>query len=413
MRGGLAFLHSHPGPGWQDMSRDDIAAERGHAASARAATGLPFVGLTLGSDGAWSARFWEKTAPKTYERRWCENVRVVGRKLAITWHPVLRPVPQFRASLLRTISAWGAGVQADFARLHIGVIGAGSVGSMVGEALVRTGNEHLDLLDFDSVEQKNLDRLLHATETDIGKAKVDVLAQGLRKGATGSNVEIQPFEWSLVEEEGFLQALDCDVLFSCVDRPWPRSAMNLIAYAHLIPVVDGGIQVAVTKHATLKSADWRAHIACPMRRCLECIGQYNGADVSVERDGYYDDPVYIAGLPKEHPIRANENVFAFSMSVASLEVLQLLTMVVAPRGVTSPGAQLYHFVPGIMDEPEFGACKETCIYPDYTARGDTTGLIVTAKHDRAEAARTARVQTPAPVRNPPPSAWARLRALFR
>src|SRR5438876_1060643 len=60
--GGLAFLHSHPSPGWQGMSGDDIKAERGHAAAAKGATGLPLVGLTAGIDGAWSGRFWEKVA---------------------------------------------------------------------------------------------------------------------------------------------------------------------------------------------------------------------------------------------------------------------------------------------------------------------------------------------------------------
>jgi hypothetical protein len=410
--GGLGFLHSHPGPGWQAMSRDDVQAERGHAAAAKASTGLPLVGLTLGTDGAWSARFWMKAAPRIYERQWCENVRVVGRKLAITWHPELRPTPSFRPSLLRTISAWGEAAQADFARLHIGVVGAGSVGSMVAEALVRTGNEHIDLLDFDSIEQKNLDRLLHATEGHIGKAKVDVLAVGLRKGATGGDVDVRASEWSVVEDEGFLQALDCDVLFSCVDRPWPRSAMNYAAYAHLIPVVDGGIQVTVTKRGTLKSADWRAHIAAPMRRCLECVGQYNAGDVSLERDGRYDDAVYIAGLPKDHPMRANENVFAFSMSVASLEVLQLLMMVVAPSSVSSPGAQLYHFVPGFMDESDHRGCEDRCIYRNYIARGDRGGLTVTAKHARAEEARAARAGAPVIPPDAPPRApfWARLRA---
>src|SRR5262245_19108150 len=35
---GIAFLHSHLGPGWQGMSRDDIAAEKRMAATVQGAT---------------------------------------------------------------------------------------------------------------------------------------------------------------------------------------------------------------------------------------------------------------------------------------------------------------------------------------------------------------------------------------
>lgn len=389
---GLAFLHSHPGRGWQDMSDDDIKAEQGHASATQGATGLPLVGLTLGSDGAWSARFWEKTAPRTYARRWCTNARVVGRQLSVTYADHLAPRPRFKEELRRTVSSWGDEAQATLARLQIGIVGAGSVGSIVAEALARTGIRLITLIDFDTVERVNLDRLLHAHHEDavMYRSKVACLARGLKGSATADDFRVEGIEWSVGEEEGFRAALDCDMLFCCVDRPWGRSVLNFIAYAHLIPVVDGGIRVEVNKRRRLKRADWKAHIASPDRRCLECLGQYDPALVAADREGYLDDPSYISGLPEDHLLRRNENVFAFSLSDASFEVLQMLMMIMAPLGIADAGQQAYHFVPGILDKPCFKPCSEGCLYPSITARGDATALVVTGRHIHAEQVRANR-----------------------
>lgn len=391
--GGLALLHSHPGgQGWQGMSSDDVRAEQGTAAAARGATGLPLVGLTMGSDEALSARFWEKVAPRSYERRWCESTRVVGERLSVAYCDELRPPPTFRPQLTRTVSAWGPQHQRNLARLRIGVVGTGSVGSMVGEALARTGFADIRLLDFDGVEVINLDRLLHAFPRDarLRRAKTEVLAKAMRRSATASRFKVEALEWSIVEEEGFRAALDCDVLFSCVDRPWPRSVLNFIAYTHLIPVVDGGIIATANRSGNgMRGADWRAHIAAPERRCLECLGQYDPGLVATERDGYLDNPAYIAGLPADHQLRRNENVFAFSMSLAGFEMLQLLAMVVAPAGLPNPGAQMYHFATGHLDVDERG-CDEHCIFTGLVARGDSSCLTLTGRHAVAEAAREAR-----------------------
>jgi molybdopterin/thiamine biosynthesis adenylyltransferase len=389
---GLAFLHCHPGPGWQAMSGDDIDAEQGHAAAAKGGTGLPLVGLTLGTDGAWSARFWEKTAPRTYERRWCSHVRVVGERLAVTYADSLKPRPRLKEELQRTLSAWGEQVQSNLARLEIGVVGAGSIGSIVAEALARIGIIRIKLIDFDTVEFINLDRLLHATSIDaqLYRSKVQTLGRALKKSATADGFHVEEVERSVGEEDGFRAALDCDVLFCCVDRPWGRSVLNLIAYAHLIPVIDGGVQVEANKRRGLRRADWKAHIASPQRRCLECLSQYDPGLVSAEREGYFDDPKYIAGLQADHPMRQNQNVFAFSLSAAGFQILQMLTMIVAPLGIANAGEQMYHFVPGLFDEPTFHKCHENCLYPSLIAKGDSTGLVVTGRHILAEQARAFR-----------------------
>lgn len=387
---GLAFLHSHLGPGWQGMSRPDVIAEEGHAPAVQAATGLPFVGLTLATDNAWSARFWIKVRPRTYKRFWCETVRVIGANgLEVTFMDKLLPPPSYREELKRTISAWGEKSQQKLARLRMGIIGVGSVGSIVAESLARMGINHIKLIDFDIVKKHNLDRLLHATLKDASRKrfKTNVISDAIQKSATAERFVSDKINFSITEENGLLEAMDCDLLFCCVDKPWPRSVLNYIAYAHLIPVIDGGIGVSVKRNGTILSADWKAHIACPTRKCLECLEQYDPGLVQMEREGYLDDPSYIQGLPDNHILKRNENVFSFSLNLASLEILQMLSMVINPLGISNVGEQNFHFITGTMDVTRGEHCGNNCLYPTITALGDRVGWTVTGKHLEAERTR--------------------------
>jgi molybdopterin/thiamine biosynthesis adenylyltransferase len=375
---GLALLHSHPmGRGWQGMSRDDVAAEQGHAGAVFGATGLPFVGLTLAKDEAWSARFWQRTAPRTYQGVWCSTVRVVGDRLSLTYYERLAPRPKSTDEQVRTISAWGEDCQADLVRLRAGVVGGGSVGGFIAEALARMGFQNVVLIDFDRIEKHNLDRLLYATRADIGGLKVKALAKRLHACATAGRFSAAPVVAAVYEEKGYRAALDCDVLFACVDRPWGRYILNLIAYAHLIPVIDGGISARTNRLGNMAAADWKAHTATIGRPCLQCLRQYDPGLVQVEREGYLDDPAYIEGLPKDHPLKSRENVFAFSMSCASLQTLQMLALTLAPLDQPNPGSQLYHFVGGFMEKPTFGKCHSECQFPSLIALGDACDIPAT------------------------------------
>ncbi len=405
---GLALIHSHPGARtWQRLSADDHDAEAGHATQTDILTGHPLLGITYASGtGTYSARFWSSVDDTAPRARWAETVRVCGSRIRMSYDPDLRPPAVQTRRLLRTVSAWGQAAHDDLTRMRVGIIGAGSVAALVAETLARLGFRTIDIFDFDSVEEHNLDRLLHASTRDIGRAKSELLASALADHAVADDATITGYEQSVVEPDGWARALDCDVLFSCVDRPWPRFALNVAAYAHLIPVIDGGIAVD-RSGGNLVGAEWRAHLAGPGRRCLECLGQYDPAHVQLERDGLLDDPTYMAGIPTDHPLKRRENVFVFSMACAAAEVLELLRAVLEPNGIADVGAGLHHWTTGTVTRDEAN-CQPGCPYvTSLLGTGDDSSLTITGRHPAAEQARARRTPAQEIGRPRPRRSWLR------
>lgn len=368
-RCGLAMLHSHLGPGWQDMSRDDVNAETKLSAATLSLTDLPLVGMTLGTDGTWSARWWPYTDEQGYTCHWCREVRVVGHRLRSDFCPRLAPTSRLQEMFKRTVAVWGEQGHAHLGRLRVGIVGLGSVGSIVAEALARMGLTRFVLIDFDEVQPHNLDRLLGATRADVGLLKVNVAERSIRLAATAASVDVRAVAASLAEPEGYQAALDCDVLFSCVDRPRARSILNHLAYAHLIPVVDGGIDVRF-RDGSFAGVDWQLQTVAPGRPCLECLGTFTPSDASCEADGHLEDPTYLAGLPTDHRFKRNENVFPFSANLASLEVLQFVALVTGAAGMPEIGVQRYRYLPGIVEVSTERQCQAGCSMSGLTARGD-------------------------------------------
>ncbi len=387
---GLTFFHSHPWPGWQDMSEEDVIAENRMAPAVNGSTSLPLLGMTIGNDQAWSARFWIKDPQlkRKYNRHWCENVRVMGESLKVTFNDALLKSSLNPHRQLRTISAWGEKTQKDLSRLKIGIVGLGSVGSFVAESLARTGISNFSLIDFDIVEEKNLDRLTNVFEEDIGSPKVIAIKRGILRSASSSKVTVNDTTYSVCEKDGFQNALNCDVLFSCVDRPWARQVLNFIAYAHLIPVIDGGIFVRTNKdNSKIKGADWKAQTVGYKRTCLECLGQYKSEMATLERDGLMDDPSYINGLSDNTYIDVHENVYPFSSHLGSMEVLQMLSLTISPSGLSNVGQQMYHFVTGELKKTMNTKCNENCFFQSIIGKGDFTNIQVWGKHLVAEKAK--------------------------
>ena len=238
--------------------------------------------------------------------------------------------------------------------------------------MARIGVGQVTLIDPDRVEEHNLDRLLYGTKADVGVEKVRLAKSRMEQHATADNIRIKALSLPIQQMDAYKSALDCDIIFSCVDRPIARDVLTYIANAHLIPILDGGIAIEQDAHGEgLSSAHWRSHIVTPYHQCLRCNGQYNTSMVVMERDGSLDDPTYISNLPTGSFAR-NQNVFPFSLATAGMMVNLMIRYLIGQEWWPEVQQQDYQFVTGetrILNEK----CHLHCEFRRRKAKGDEEG----------------------------------------
>jgi len=91
--------------------------------------------------------------------------------------------------------------------MKIGIAGVGGIGSNVAVNLVRSGIDGLKIIDFDRVEQSNLNRQFYFQD-QVGRLKVEALAENLRRIRPELQIEV-------VAER--IDATNCQTLFASCD----------------------------------------------------------------------------------------------------------------------------------------------------------------------------------------------------
>ncbi len=96
------------------------------------------------------------------------------------------------------------------------VFGLGGVGGNVCDSLVRSGIEHITIIDNDDVNESNINRQLVANVNTIGKAKVDVMEEHLK--SLNPDVKVIKFKkFYLPEESNFITFNDYDYVIDAID----------------------------------------------------------------------------------------------------------------------------------------------------------------------------------------------------
>ncbi len=150
---------------------------------------------------------------------------------------------------------------------HVILFGVGGVGGWCAEALVRTGVQHLTIVDFDTVAESNLNRQVVATAANIGFPKVeqmrnrllaihptaDIVAINQKYDAsTASCFNLSDYDYVI----DAIDSLDCKALL--IQEACASSA-TLFSSMGAGRKLDAN-QIAVTEF-------WKVH-GCPLARAL-------------------------------------------------------------------------------------------------------------------------------------------------
>ncbi|MBT5022440.1 hypothetical protein HOK51_04885 [Candidatus Woesearchaeota archaeon] len=121
--------------------------------------------------------------------------------------------------------------------LNIVIVGAGSIGNSAGLALAVSGGSTINahIFDKDEVEEVNLNRQVLFKMSDIGRNKVDALAQTMNE--INGNINVFPHPEFFTADTKLPKP---DAILVCTDSFRSRKLVNDYAKLHGIPLISGG-----------------------------------------------------------------------------------------------------------------------------------------------------------------------------
>ena len=150
------------------------------------------------------------------------------------------------------------------------VFGQGGVGSFAAEALARSGVGHLTLVDFDDVCVTNTNRQLHAMKGNIGRPKVELMAERLRLVHPTSTIDaIQ--EFYSAETSDALLGGEIDCVVDCIDNLTAKAHLLATCVRRKLPVISSMGAAARIDPTRVRVADLADTVIDPFAKALRSI----------------------------------------------------------------------------------------------------------------------------------------------
>ena len=320
----IVFVHSHPGSAPPEFSRTDDRGEI-HLAnflSVRAPDTKHFAVVV--SAGGWRARCLGTKTPL--------RVISVGPQLQVLFDP---DNAEASTSLKfdRQVRALGSVGQRHLESLVVAIVGLGGTGSIAAEQLAYLGVRKFILVDPDRIELTNLNRVVGACATDIGRFKTDVAADMIARIV--ANPVLQRIVGDVTRTRFARELRGANFIFSCTDSHGSRAVIQQIAYQYLIPCIDVG-SVVSAKDSHITGIHGRVQALAPGLPCFTCCELLDSEEVRRDMMNAEERKrdVYIQGANEPAPA-----VISINGTVTSIAMTMFLAMTV---GVPSDGRNILY-----------------------------------------------------------------------
>lgn len=320
----VVFVHSHPGTALPEFSPTDDQGEI-HLAkflSVRA-PGTKSIAVVV-SAGGWRARCLGTKTPL--------RVISVGARLQVLFDPANSQGP---ASLKfdRQVRALGAAGQKHLESLTVAIVGLGGTGSIAAEQLAYLGVRKFILIDRDRIELTNLNRVVGASASDVGRFKTDVAADMIARIAP-DHVSLQ-LVGDVTRTKVARELRSADFIFSCTDSHGSRAVIQQIAYQYLIPCIDVGSVISASG-GHIAGIHGRVQALAPGLPCFTCCELLDAEEVRQDMMNAEERRLdaYIPGALEPAPA-----VISINGTVTSIAITMFLAMTV---GIPSDGRHILY-----------------------------------------------------------------------
>lgn len=228
----------------------------------------------------------------------------------------------------RQIPIIGPEIQRALSDLWVCIVGLGGLGSFVALELAYLGVGHIALVDHDSVEESNLNRLIGAGRSDVGRAKVDVFRDLIH--AIDCGIRVTAVHGSILDDFALENAKSADLIMGCVDSHGARLALNHLAIRYLIPLIDGGTGASIRSDGSMAGIGGQVQHVAPGLGCLECRGFIDARKASFDLASPDQRAVEV-----EHGYGTDEiapSVIHLNGVVASIQVREVLRLLTTASG---------------------------------------------------------------------------------